>query len=497
MNKLLKMFRFSSLRDRLSVLGYELTFKNLMLFSLGFSFAMFIVGYLLYLKVIYIMILIFIFLVCFPFLMVFKFKADFEKRRFQDIIKYMEQLIYAFNKSNKIRESLVDVYSVTTGVIKDKCKDMIDCIDFDNSTSDLYEKAFSIIEKSYNCNRLKLLHSYLIEVENSGGKSAHSLNILLTDLRNWTSRVMEYQQERRAIQSKVTLSILLALFSVGLMLNLIPIEYRSEMVAMNGYQWGTLVVLVGCIMIYYLGASRVCKSYLDNELDKHTENRFKKCAEYVAKYESKDHRIPRIIKTIIVLGGIGCLIYFKMYIGILPIAVAGIYLILGDMLKKISCVKQITKEIMKMFPNWIRSLILYLQTENVQVAIQKSYKGSPEVLKPEVFKLIEGLDDEPDSAIPYSDFLSAYDVPSLKLSVSYLYSISQFGKEDMLAQLDYLIEQSSVLSINEEKLRNEDALAGFGMLGLAPMLLASVKLALDMTLFLNIILGMMSSYAVL
>ena len=84
--------------------------------------------------------------------------------------------------------------------------------------------------------------------------------------------------------------------------------------------------------------------------------------------------------------------------------------------------------------------------------------------------LIEGLDDDPDSNIPYSEFLKAYDVPSLKLSVSYLYAISQFGKEDMLMQLDYLIEQSAVLSINEEKIRNEDALAGFSMLGLAPML---------------------------
>ena len=52
-----------------------------------------------------------------------------------------------------------------------------------------------------------------------------------------------------------------------------------------------------------------------------------------------------------------------------------------------------------------RTLILYLQVENVQVAIQKSYKTAPKVLQPEIFRLIEGLDDDPDSNIPYSEFL--------------------------------------------------------------------------------------------
>lgn len=497
MKKLLNVLKFSSLRDKLKTLGYELTFRNLMLFSLGISAMLFIVGYLFYLNMTYILILIIVFLVLFPFLLIFKFKADYEKQRFQDCVKYMEQLIYAFNKSNKIRESLVDVYNVTTGIIHDICKEMIDCIDFDNTTSNLYAKAFSIMEKKFNCNRLKLLHTYLIEVEETGGKSQHSLNILLTDIRNWTSRVMDYQQQRRAIQSKITLSIMCAMFSVGLMLNIVPEEYRSQMVVTNGYQLGTLMVMLGCILIYYVGSSLICKSYLDNELDKHTEDRFARSAEYVTKYESKNHVVPRIIKGVVIGAGCGVLIYFKMYTFVLPIAAAGLYIVFGDMLKKISCVKQITKDITKMFPSWIRSLILYLQVENVQVAIQKSYRTAPAVLKPEIFRLIEGLDDDPDSNIPYARFLEAYDVPSLKLSVSYLYAISQFGKEDMLMQLDYLIEQSAVLSINEEKIRNEDALAGFSMLGLAPMLLACAKLAMDMMLFLNIIMNLMNSYTAL
>lgn len=490
---MLKLFKFSYLKDRLRTLGAEITFKNFMLTILGISFVLSIIGYLLYLEPQYIMILVLVFILFYPMILIYKHKADYEKYRFTQVVEYMEQLIYAFNKSGKIRDALIDVYSVTVDTVHDICKEMIDIIDLDDTTVNIYEKAFSVIESRYDCQRMKLLHHYLIEVEASGGKYSHSLNILLIDLRAWASRVLEYQTERRAIQSKVTLSIVFALFSAGLMLNLVPDEYLKQIVVMNGYQIGTLLILILCIVVYYVASSRVCKSYLDNELDRGSYSKYKRQSEYVIKYESKSHKIPRLVKTIITILALGCLIYFKIYYAVPVVAVLGIWMIIGDFLRKASCIKGLTKEITKVFSNWLRSLILYLQTENVQVAIQKSYKSCPEILKPEVYNLILGLDKYPNSPKPYSDFCKGYNVPSIKLAITYLYSISQFGNEDMIAQLDYLVEQSSELSLAEEKIRNEDSLAGFSLLGLMPMLLASLKLALDMTLFLNVVMGMMSN----
>ena len=81
--------------------------------------------------------------------------------------------------------------------------------------------------------------------------------------------------------------------------------------------------------------------------------------------------------------------------------------------------------------------------------------------------------------------MKQYDVPELKLAINYLYSISQFGSEDMLTQLNYLVKQNSKLTVTEERLRNEDSLAGFSMLMLVPMLLAVFKLLIDLVLFLQ------------
>mgnify|MGYP003320422700 CR=1 FL=1 len=106
-------------------------------------------------------------------------------------------------KANKIREALVDVYEVSSGNIKETIRRMLHCIDYDMTTSKLYHKAFEIMHDEYNCTRMQVLHSYLIEIEENGGKSDRSLNMLLTDIRNWASRVLVYQQERRNIKSKI------------------------------------------------------------------------------------------------------------------------------------------------------------------------------------------------------------------------------------------------------------------------------------------------------
>ena len=82
----------------------------------------------------------------------------------------------------------------------------------------------------------------------------------------------------------------------------------------------------------------------------------------------------------------------------------------------------------------------------------------------------------------------------MRLSINYLYLASQFGTEDSLAQLDYLVAQNTQLTIQEEKMRNDAALAGINLFIFAPMLVAVIKLLLDLSLFLSQFMTMMSNY---
>lgn len=484
-------FKVSNLKREVERLGFALSLKNLFVIVALFLFATFIAHFLLRLEWIYCTVLFTFLFLCMPSMIIAKFKSDYERNRFNDTVDYMEQVIYSFHKSSKIRNTLADVYSVSKGTIKSTIKKMLDCIDFDMSTPNLYEKAFDIMQNEYNCSRMLLLHNYLIEVEKNGGKSDRSLNVLLDDIRSWAERVLVYQQERKSIKGKITLSIFLAMLSCGIMTRLVPAEYSDQIVAMKVYQFGTLFVLLGCVWLYVYASNRIGVSYLDFEVDVNVSKRALEAAEYVANYDKVNHKKKAIIMTAIFVFPIGACIYFQLY----PILWLCIFLWLGfvstDVRRKYDSVSRIVHEINKMFPAWIRSLVLHLQTENVHIAIKKSFKTCPDILKPEVKKFLVNLDKDPVGIRPYVDFLKDFNVPNLRMSVHYLYAISQFGSEDMLAQLDYLIDQNAKLAITEEKLRNEDALTGFSLLVLFPMFLAVVKLIIDLVLLMNVFMTYM------
>lgn len=487
-------FKMSNLKREVRTLGFEITGKNVMILALVLLFAAFVSGYLLRLDYAYCGILAIFFVACMPSMIITRFKADYEKNRFNDIIDYMEQLIYSFHKNNKIREALIDVHEVARGNVRDTVERMLDFLDRNMKTANLYEGALNIMQEEYNCSRLQLLHNYLIEVEKNGGESERSLNMLLTDIRGWSERVLVYQQERKNIKSKITLSIFLAMLSCGFMVNLIPEEYVDKIVAMPAYQIGTLIVLLCCIALYVVASNKIGVSYLDFETDAETSASALNSMNYIRTYNRTNHIKPALIKVGLLLPFLIISIYAKIYWLVAPLAVMTFMLAFSDYAKKNASVRAVVREVNKMFPAWIRSLVLYLQTENVHMAIKKSLRTAPPILRGEIEDFLMDLDEDPSSIRPYKEFLKSFDVPQLKMSIHYLYSIAQFGTSDMLAQLDYLVEQNSQLSLNEEKLRNEDSLAGFGVMTLLPMLFAVIKLIIDLVLFLNIFTGYMSSF---
>lgn len=487
-------FKVSTLKQEVLELGAVITFKNLMFITLLIMFSAFLAGFLLRLDWAYCAILALFFFLCMPSMVITKFKADHERRRFSDTVNYMEQLIYSFHKANKIREALVDVYEVSSGNVKETIRKMLHCIDYDMTTSKLYHKAFDIMHDEYNCTRMQVLHSYLIEIEENGGKSDRSLNMLLTDIRNWASRVLVYQQERRNIKSKITLSIFLAMTSCGIMVNLIPDEYIEYIVSEPLYQIGTLFILLCCIALYVVASNKIAVSFLDLETDGEVSAYAIKCMKYLQEFRRKNHLKPAIIKFCLFLPLVIFCLYRKLYWLTVPVVLLMMMFMLHSYVKRNDAVKRVLRELNKMFPTWIRSLVLLLQTENVHMAVKKSVRLAPEILVPEINQFLINLDKDPNSMRPYNEFLKEFEVPQLKMSIHYLYSIAQFGTQDMLAQLDYLIEQNAQLALAEEQIRNEDALAGFSVMTLMPMLFAVMKLIIDLVLFLSYFTGYMSSF---
>lgn len=495
LKKFFEVFKLSNLKRQAKDFGKEVTFRSLMLVVLGVGLAVYIVGSLLKLNIYYMLISIILMLMCTPHIILLVFRGGYEKYRFKDVVEYMEQLIYAFHKSGKINDALLDVYNTSTGSIKGTVGDMLDCINGDEMIIDPYNTAFAIMENKYRCTRLHLLHNFLIECEERGGDSTKALEMLINDIRGWSERTLEYQAQRKKARNDVILSIMLALLTCGMMINIIPKEYTEGIIIQNIYQIITMICTVANIFIFIVVQTKVSQSYLDIELDGDSSGYAIRKREWLERYNQKDHFKPMVIKVCIMLAFVLVEVFLKLeYYIIIPTAIMALAVLVFDGLRKNSAVSVVTKELYMMFPQWIRTLSLSLQTDNVPVSIQHSLSTCPTIIKHDVEHFIEDLAEDPVTAAPFNNFLSDYNVPTLRLSINYLHLASQFGIEDGLAQLDYLIAQNTQLTIQEEKMRNEAALAGINLFIFAPMFVAIVKLLVDLALFLSQFMGIMGSY---
>ncbi len=87
---------------------------------------------------------------------------------------------YSFQRSPKIVTALKDVSKIVSGKMKQVVDKAIYEIEIDKS-SDIFQKALGIIEKEYDCQRVKNIASIFNQYRRKGGNYNYSLEILLMD----------------------------------------------------------------------------------------------------------------------------------------------------------------------------------------------------------------------------------------------------------------------------------------------------------------------------
>lgn len=486
------MVKWTNLKATMAKYGETLTIQRLLLYILSFGVG--VAGVCYYLKLMwYYIIILSIFGMCLiPFMMLALYKSKYESIRFDEVVNYCEQMIYSFRKKQKVRVALEDVAGTSEGYLKEVIERAIDYIDNGHAKQDLYIEALNVIQSEYNCSRVETIHAYMKEVETTGGDSRKAMSILLQDVRDWSIRSVVFQRKRLQIRQRVLISIVLALFTCSMMFNFIPAEYINEIISNQVYQLCTTGVLAMCMLIYLFICNKLSKSYLDNEL---REGQTNIAVHYVKKLENynkkKEVKNLVFIGIIMVAASVVCFILDLGYIALVPLGLM-LYFIFDYMTKISSWKKKIAKEINMEFPTWLRGLILHLQTDNVHVALKNSLKVAPDVMRPELKKLLVGISAEPNSIIPYTVFMADYNVPELKSSIRFLYSLATFGTDDMISQLDQLVQQNAILAAAAEEARNDSSLAMINSLTFAPMLVACAKLLVDMGLFFMCFMGYMS-----
>lgn len=405
-------------------------------------------------------------------------KAKENQNRFFDVSLYLDTILYAFVKEEKVDLAIRDVSQTLP---KGRMKELVDqalehmLMTFDEA--EILEESLRYIEEEYPCQRLKDVHQFMTHVEYYGGEIERPVNLLLADKGRWERRVKEAIKERNKEMTNVILSVAASLIICGAIMYLpvMDIDISSEWFV----QIFSFIIIAVNDFIVLKAQKYLMVDWISLQLTEDEEYYVKKMDEFQNYDEKKEKRRSLILGAI---GSIFTVVVFFTGNEWLVVVCLLITLLffnqhqVGKNLMK----KSLVKEIKYAFPNWLLDLVLLLQSENVQVALQKSREHVPGVLRNELFLLTDRLEMQPESSEPYHLFLKGFAISEVHSAMGILYSISIGNSGNADKQISELVDKNlELLDITETELLKSSS-SGMYLLFLLPVIVASFKLLVDM-----------------
>lgn len=367
-----KIFSIKALQTEINGYGFTYSIKDYSITLLFVLVALFGAGIFYSLKIPYLCAILLFAMVMMPGMITTQFRYIYEQQKFSDVVDYMEYMLYEFKKKPKILYALRAAEDSCTGDIKKRIKKAIDYIENGVYRNNLYKEAFYFIEEGYNCERVGVIHQFLMKIEAEGGEYQDALNIILDDVKSWTERTYEFQKEKANIKQKVMITIILSLIMCAILTKVSGQVY--DITGNPLYQFVTTGLIIAFITLYAVVQKKLSGSWLVGDSIPR-KKMFQQYALAVAG-DVKTLRKKNFVNTIVF---IACGVLLGFGGKVLPNIISPSYAIIGYLLigfglfsyfikpsSDIKAAKKNTiKEINKEFPGWFRNLAINLQKETV------------------------------------------------------------------------------------------------------------------------------------
>ncbi len=413
--------------------------------------------------------------------------VEAQRLRFQETCIYLEMMMNAFAREGKIETALFDVTAaVAEGNLKEVLQHACDHIALTFDESEVMEDALLMIEKAYDCKRVKALHQFMLHVEYFGGDRTAAIDLMERDEARWKRRIEENQNDRRKDFREIVLSVAVSIIICGCIMYLpvmnIDISHHliTQILSVVMVLLDELIILRG---IRFLNADWIkLDSFFDGEDTRKSIEAYRKFDTKKEGRKAMLYALPAVVATAALFA------FGHKWFGTLGLGISFILFNshrIGHHLRE----KNLLKEIRSAFPVWLVDLVLLLQTENVQNAIERSREQAPRVLVADLERLGDELVVDPESSKPYHRFLKEFELPQVRTAMSMLYALSMGTAKEGEEQLMELVNHNFNLLDAAEKVRLKDKSSGMYLLFLAPVLTASLKLVVDMAMFMIAFMG--------
>lgn len=492
MKEKLRLLNPKNLEREVHKYGYEWSLRSHIVLTLAVLTAMGAIGFVFRLEAGYLAVAMAAVFLLLPVLVLDVFQKMFEQKRFSDIATYMEQMLYSFQKSGKVLLALKECRTLfEKGQMRDCIQEAVYYLERGKAKGEdgILKEALELIEKAYPCTKVYLVHELLIGAETYGGECETSILLLLKDIELWKRRGYKLQQEKKNSHKDNLISIVIAtllcavaLYILDSMKNLFgTARMPFDIFRVTIVQCSSLLFILFCIYVFAKSTKSLSRNWLKEPDGRKTEDVLDSYW-FVVNYEEKKERRKSIWMGGVPLFAAVVLIFCRKYaIALVLTGVAGFLLIqhrVGYTLAK----KDVTEELYMAFPQWLMQMALLLQSNNVQVSLQKSIMQAPAILKPELEKLMEQINEAPDRLTSYTGFCSLFDIPEASSCMKMFHAISEAGSGNVKEQMKELLKRVGEMQGMADELRNKSIAFQMKMIFSYPVVAATIKLLCDFSI---------------
>lgn len=425
-----------------------------------------------------------------PVLILDMYKRMYEQKRFADAVTYMEQMLYSFQKSGKIASALRETQDIFEGgQMRDAIGEAIAYLErgYAQTERGVMREALEKIEKYYMCHKIQTVHELLVNNEEYGGDSSNAIYLILNDLELWKRRGYKLQAQKKQshMDNIISMAASTALCAVALyvldgMGKLFPAaDVPLDIFDVGLIQASSFIFLLCMMFVLLKSAGRLTSSWLvTNAL--HDDGYIISSYEKVMTYDDKKERKKSLLWALPFLGLAAAGYFIRPWLSVLFLLAAAFMLIqhrVGYNLAK----KDTEDELYVALPQWLMTIALLLQTNNVQVSIRKSIEDAPAVLQEELILLDERVSLAPDRLSSYTDFCRKFDVPEIASCMKMLHAISENGTGNARIQVENLIARVNEMQTMADAVRDRNTAFKMKMIFSYPVLAATGKLLVDLT----------------
>lgn len=375
-------------------------------------------------------------------------KAVYEQKRFQTVNAYLTQMTQAFGASGKILQALRETRDTFPhGGMRQLLNGSLSQIEKSCDVALTQREMLEEIYRQYECERVRVLHDFMIKAEQRGGSFQEEFRLLESIRRLWEKARWDYRRNLITIRNLVSLEYLLLICICIYILHQFPEDL--QILGLPFVQCLNTFLIVCFFLVFFQMDKRLCRSMLMETGD--------------AGKKRMSEKSPKKKKLKILPGP-----FYRVW-----------------------QYRKTRSRISKEFPGWLFDLLLLLQKDTVPVALARSMTNIPEVLREPVRELVERLKDDPRSPEAYFSFLAEYRIPEMEGIMRKLYALSM-GSGIRQEVMELMIETNMNLLSEAEQRRlrfRGDILSVSYMLPTVPVMLCMVGygIALVYMIFQNII----------